>query len=534
MNAETEQDLRPGIEVPIRRLKALIAFRICLVTLLVGSFMVFRIGHGIFPYSFAVMYLIAAFYGMTIVHLLLLGRLANAAHAYIQIIGDVTGTVALIAFTGGIESGFTSLLILNVISAAIVAGRRAGYLAATLSALLYGVLLDAQFNLAIPAPYEPITAAKAFLFNLFSHITALYLTAFLMGILVRRLERQATSIMDLTAFNREVIEHTPSGLFTTDSSGRIQVFNRAAELITGIGREQALGAEPREIFPFLPREGQWPERSEQTVSAGGGRKIIGLTISDMHDSSGVGHIGVFEDLTEMKKMAEEMKRREKLAAIGELSANMAHEIRNPLASLKSSIELIREASITPEQRSRLMGIAINEMDRLNTIVTDFLDYARPAKPKMQPCDLHQTLDRAADVLVGSGHQNVQIKRLYQGPLPIVADPEMLGQVFLNIGLNAFDAMPDGGTLEISTAVGAGRRVEVRFRDTGTGIEAENLERVFYPFYTTKKKGTGIGLSIVYRIVVEDHGGTVRVKSPPEGPGTVFVVELPLDGAGAAA
>lgn len=511
-----------------RRLKALIAFRVLLVTVLLGSFFFLRIGYGIFPYTSSVMYLIAIVYGLTIVHLTLLGRIGHKSLAYMQIVGDVAGTVALIFLTGGIESWFSSLLVLNVISAAMVINGRAGYIAATLSAILYGGLIDMQFYRVLPIPFDPMTVEKDFLFNIFTHITGLYLTAFLMGQLIMRLERQDINLRDLTLFNREVIENTPSGLFTTDQAGTVQIFNRAAEKITGISRSMAAGRNVHDLFPFLPEALTWPVRIEETIDAGGTPKVIGLMLSGMYDASGTetGHIGIFEDLTELKKMGEEIKRKEKLAAIGELSANIAHEIRNPLASLKSSIELIREGSVTAAQRDRLMGIAINEMDRLNAIVTDFLDYTRPTPPDLQACDLHSILNHTTELLQGSGRQDIAITGDYEGTFPVMADTRMLQQVFLNLGLNAFDAMPSGGTLRISTERLDGR-ARIRFLDSGTGIDPANRERVFYPFYTTKKTGTGIGLSIAYRIVVEDHDGMIHVESPPEG-GTEFIIDLPLD------
>jgi len=220
-----------------------------------------------------------------------------------------------------------------------------------------------------------------------------------------------------------------------------------------------------------------------------------------------------------------MKQKEKWAAIGELSLNIAHEIRNPLASLKGSIEMLKEGSVPDNQKERLMEIALNEMNRLNRVITDFLTYSRPTPAEFRMFDLHRLLDETLELLenVDQDRSNLSIRKEYGGTLEVKADPQKLRQVFWNLGINAVEAMPGGGELVVSTR-NAERLVEITFKDSGSGIDMEHIEKIFYPFFTTKEQGTGLGLAIAYRIV-EEHNGILRVASN-SGIGTTFEVILP--------
>jgi two-component system sensor histidine kinase PilS (NtrC family) len=510
----------------IKKLKTLIAFRVFFVTVILGSFFIFQIGYKVFPYPSAVLYLIVLLYSLTFMYAFLLKRMKSQPFAYVQLYIDVLATVALILLTGGIGSWFTSLLLLIVIAAAIVLNKRAGYATAIFGSLLYALVIGLQYYGILAVPYDPLLVEKDFLYKIFSIISALLLTAYLTGQLSARLERRTIDFEDLSLFNEEVIENTPSGLFTTDLDGSVQLFNRSAEDITGMDRAATVGRDIIELFPFIGRL-ENRRRMEDTVEFNGKGKIIGLSISSMKDAKGekTGYIGIFQDLTELKKMAEIVKQKEKLAAIGEMSANMAHEIRNPLASLKSSVEMIRENAITKEKKSRLMDIALNEMDRLNGIITEFLHYSRPAALQVQDFDLHSALSETVELLKrrDSLTESVIFKINFKDPLVIKGDQQKFQQVFWNLGINALDAMPEGGELSISTFENESL-VRITFADTGLGINKDNIEKVFYPFFTMKEEGTGLGLSIAYRIV-EDHGGTLTIKSDV-GEGTKVHILLP--------
>lgn len=513
------------------RLKAITAFRALFVTVLLGTFFVFEIGYWKFPYSRGILYLIVALYALTIIYALLLRKTSGRAFAYTQLLLDVLSAEALIFLTGGIESWFSSVLIFVVISSAIVAGRRAGFIIATTGGILYGLLLDLQFYGILDIPYDPLLGEKDFLYNIFSHIVALYLTAYLIGYLMIRLERVTTRLekktldfKDLAIFNKEVIEFMPSGLFTTDRSGRVVLFNRAAEEILGLKRIDVSGRHISEIMPFI--HGLYEAHMiEGAIISDKGKKVIGLSVSKMKDAKGddIGYIGIFEDLTEIKRLEDEMKRKERLADIGELAANIAHEIRNPLASLKGSIEMLRDGSVSPEYSSRLMDIAVGEMARLNNIITDFLNYSRPKPIEPQIIDLSPLLEETIDMLRANTNNGIDFISDIAEHINIYADPQRLRQVFWNLAINAVEAMKDKGTLTIITRENDGS-VEIIFEDTGPGISPENYKRVFFPFFTTKENGTGLGLSIAYRIV-EDHGGQITLSEGHSG-GARFIVSLP--------
>jgi len=519
-----------------KRLKALIVFRAFFVTFLLGTFLLFGIGYYKFPYTHTILYLIIVpLYILSVIYGLLLPRIRNLTlFAYIQLSVDATSTVSLIFLTGGIESWFSFIMLLIVIGSVIMVNRRAGYIVATICSILYGLLTDLQFYRLIPVPYDPSVMEKDFLYNIFSYISGLYLTAYLMGHLSSRLEKTSkkleekdSNLKDLTFFHEELIESLPSGLLTTDLSGSILVFNRAAEQITGVPRITAVKNSITTVFPFVSHPIE-TLRGEGTITVHDAPRIIGLTLSKSTDSNGqdTGYICIFQDITELKRLETELKHKETLAAIGELSANMAHEIRNPLASLKGSIEILKEGTLTKAHGEKLMDIALSEMDRLNTIITDFLTYSRPKPPEFLSFDLHAMLDEIIQLTRNAvmNADNVSIIKEFGGHYEIVADPQKLRQVFLNLAMNATESMPGGGSLTIRTRR-VNNAVAVSFRDSGIGIPPEHLKEIFYPFFTTKEKGTGLGLSIAYRII-EEHRGRITVHSFPRL-GTTFEVTIPV-------
>ncbi len=239
---------------------------------------------------------------------------------------------------------------------------------------------------------------------------------------------------------------------------------------------------------------------------------------------------------ENSKLYLQMKERDRLAAIGEMSAGLAHEIRNPLAAIKGAIQYLDPSTLPGEERE-FLEVVVDEVNRLNGVVTQFLDYSRPLKPALAPSDLNEVISRTLKLLQSTVPIGIELViELSAEPRRVLCDAEQLKQVFINLAQNAFQAMPGGGTLTVSTSVvrdelafwreGSRRpdQVEVRFRDTGPGIPEEERERIFVPFYTTKEKGTGLGLAICLRLV-RAHQGTLLVRSPPGG-GAEFIVSLP--------
>jgi len=521
--------------VLFKKLKALITIRVIFVTLLLGSFYLLQVGYRSFPHPRATSNLIITLYILTIIYSILLGRVKiYATFAYIQLFIDAFATNVLIYLTNGIESWFSFIIPLTVMSASTVLNKRAGYIIATFNSILYGAIIDLQYYKLLPVEYDITLTEKDFLYNIFAHISAFYLVAFLSGYLASRLEKTVealeqtdSDLKELTFFSEELIENIPSGVFTTDTDSHILIFNRASEDITGIARGIAVGQKIEAIFPFIKHVADI-ERMEGTIRHHKeDDRIISLTISSLRAAAGerIGFIGIFQDVTRFKNMEAEMKQKEKWAMIGELSANIAHEIRNPLASLKGSVEMLRENRVTDTHRERLMEIALKEMERLNKIITDFLTYSKPKIAEFSLFDLNLVLDDAIELLKNTApvKNDISIKKDFNGTLHVNADQQKLQQVFWNIGMNAIEAMPDGGELLVSTKKGD-NLIEVVFQDTGVGISHDDIGKIFYPFFTTKDEGTGLGLAIAYRII-EEHKGKISVVSRP-GEGTTFKVVIP--------
>jgi len=526
------------IEGIVNRLRAFILFRLVVVTLLLGSFYILKIGYERIYHQTAFSYLIASLYFLTIIYAIILRRLKNKTHltifTYIQIIIDISAETLIIFLTGGIASWFSFLYPLSIVSSSILLNRGACYIIATISSILYGLMVDFQFYQIIPRTTDITFTAKEYFYNTFANIMAFYLIAFLSGHLSERLyktakslEERETVLSDLRVLSRDIVESMPGGVLTTDLNKRIITFNSSAQRITGYRLEEVLGKTPEEIFPFL-KNIRFHKRTEGEITRNGKTIIIGIGFSKLKNSAGeeIGMIGTFQDLTELKEMELEIKKKEKWALIGELSASVAHELRNPLASLKASIEMLLDNNMPRHHASRLATIAISEMERLNSIITDFLIYARPPRLDMNPFDLHGMLRDVVMLLQGAGGEDksVKITSRLKGQLTIMGDSRQLKQVFWNLGINAIEAVPDGGEIEIYTNEKNGA-VEVVFSDNGIGLKRDNMEKIFYPFFTTKERGTGLGLSIAQRII-EEHGGKITATSEGEGKGATFKVTLP--------
>lgn len=531
------------LEDAVRRLRVLILTRALVVTLLLGSFYFFQIGGLgilspiIFSYFIISLYILTIIYALTLKWIKTLSSLS--VFAYVQIVIDVITEVFLVYLTGGIESWFSFTFLLSIISASIMLNRRASYYAASLSIVLYGILVEFQFYYLLPTITGNVYSVKDSLYNISTHTVAFYLMAFLSGYLSERLhvatqtlKRKDTYIDNLRAISRDIIESMPSGIFTADLNSRIITFNTAAQKITGYTYTDAIGKTPRGIFPFLKKLNMEDEceRADGEIYNKGKTVPVGIRLSTLRNSSGVqiGMMGIFQDLTKLKAMEAEIKTKERLAFIGELSALIAHELRNPLASLKASVEMLREGKVTDQHADQLMGIALSEVDRLNGIVTDFLFYAKPQRLNKSPFDLLRSLRDVITLLRSSktDKANVKITENFSGELLAIADSGQLQQVFWNLGNNAMDAVSEGGEVIIS-AEKKHDILEVVFRDTGVGIDEEDIEKIFYPFFTTKEKGTGLGLAIAQRIA-EGHGGKITVESRGKGTGATFTIILPAD------
>jgi two-component system sensor histidine kinase PilS (NtrC family) len=531
------------------RLKWLMVIRVVIVTVLLGIYLAIRIRSNLQGPTQPFLALIIATYLLTILYSLALRQEISVSHqAVLQIAVDQGLITGLAGLTGGIESPFLAFYMLSVVSASTLFGLRGGGLAASSSSILLGLITDVQYYNLWPTLAGTALQGWEVLYQLLLNFVAFFTVGILSGHLAqslaatrRRLQEKSQGLAELQALYHQIIQSMGSGLMTTDLSGRIITMNRVAEQILGVSVQKALGCFWWEAFPADSVKVRWekggrslPDRFEETVHpATGPARQVGFSLSPLCDEQGneTGQVWIFQDITRIREMEREIQRKQWLAGIGEMASGIAHEIRNPLASLSGSMQVLRQELRLDTEQKRLMEIALKETDRLNGIVTAFLMYARPMPLNRKSCDLHLLLNETLQLLKTNEviRHGVEVVADWESrPLPILADPDRIKQVFWNLYLNACEAMPRGGRLRLCTRLipnGNRQTVEVSVEDEGEGIPPEHLDKIFQPFFTTKDRGSGLGLALVHR-VVEQHEGSVRVESA-KGKGTRMVVRLPF-------
>jgi len=537
-------------EIILGRMKWLMALRILLVTFLLGFPLLLQLNYFKNPWSVLTFYfLIGSTYFLTLIYAFIISRTRYPLFFIsFQLAVDLLFETALILVTGGVDSPFSFLYVITIVSASIFFHRRGGVLTAIAATFLFGTIINLQYADMPPFDHPSLLGNKELIYMLSLYMITFFTVGSLSGRLSERLHEKEIGFSKLRVFTEDIVESISSGLVTTDLSGKITSFNRSASEMTGFKPEEAIGAIWWELFAWEEIRDRYrdlavtgvPQRFDGEISTKKGERcLLGVTISPLRNEHGgqIGIIGTFQDLTQLKSLEEEMQKKERLATIGEMAAGMAHEIRNPLASLSGSIEVLKGDLNLRDEHLKLMEIAIREAERLNSIITQFLLYAKPLPPRRQRTDLHALLSETVQLLQNNPeyHDRIRVSLLVSAePLIMLIDPNQIRQVFWNLSINAFQSMPDGGVLTISTrraqakkakSMIASEEVEILFSDTGSGIKKEDLPRIFYPFFTTKNSGSGLGLSIVQRII-EEHRGEIRVESSPKG--TTFYVTLPLD------
>ena len=538
-----------------RKLARLIAARAVVGTILLGlATFVQLTSPGVFPVD-PFFFLIGLTYALTIGYAATLRYVDRFRWLVdVQLAGDALIVSAFIYFTGGIVSYFTFLYVLPIVAASTVQFRRGGLLVSTLSTVLYAGLVLQQYTGAVTwvQRVSPLVAIV-----LPPHLTATYIVglnvfgffavAVLSGSLSDklrstgvRLQRASTVIADLQALNQHVIDSLPSGLVTIDPRRRVLTFNRGAALITGVDAQGAVGRPVSEVLQLPPPmlqalhddlEGARARRYELSYRTADGRGEIELGLSATHLETPGGRAGFlfsFQDVTKIKKLERDALMQQRLAAVGEMAAGIAHEIRNPLASMSGSIQILRqELPLSPEQ-AQLMDIVLRESERLNNTIRSFLAYARPQRFAIARLDLRRALSDAALLLRNSA--DVRENHLVDVDVPAdglwyEADEGQIKQIVWNLATNAIRAMPDGGRLRLIGAVepSSGETV-ITVEDEGIGIPPEEIESLFQPFHGTFARGSGLGLAIVHRIVTDYHG-EIQVSSRV-GVGTTVSVRLP--------
>ncbi|HBA73345.1 MAG: hypothetical protein A2X82_17270 [Geobacteraceae bacterium GWC2_55_20] len=479
-----------------------------------------------------------------------LGR-HNLFLTYLQIIWDLLFVTVLILFTGGILSPYSFLYLVSIMVAGMLLGRREALYTASLCGILYGAILDFQYfgylSLIGLSQFDAqeVGASRLF-YTIFLNLVGFGLTGFITGMLSERarqseeaLQRRSIDYDELAQLNSTIVAHSQTGLLTTNVAGRIRVFNPYAEEIVGLSQSEVYDINIESVFPQLSGLLKLPtdsiNREFEYQTSDGLQIILGFRAAAFNDSKGdhAGFIVNFRDITAIRSMETALKKADRLSALGELSARMAHEIRNPLAALCGSVQLLASHGSIAEHDQRLLAIITREADRLDLLISEFLAYARPNQPHLEKVVLHGLIEDTCVFLASDPRmETVTIYNLIPSHTEIMVDPNQLRQVIINLLHNATDAMPEGGSITIESSLqlrgadGYGKMpfVQISITDSGTGISEDAVQHLFEPFWTTKKHGTGLGLAISYRII-EAHGGNLTVKSPIDG-GCSFIISLP--------
>jgi two-component system, NtrC family, sensor histidine kinase PilS len=458
---------------------------------------------------------------------------------------DTALVTAVVAATGGPRSIFTFLYVLGVTATCVLLSRTRGLAIAAVSIVLYtGIVLVRTVLPLIQFFDAPQETTALEVVTMFLNAATLLVVAILAGGLGEQyratrqeLETRQKDLRDLQAFKDLVFQSVGTGLIALDLEHRVTAFNRAAEEITGVAAPHAIGqawssligaAIPLEPIEFViaanPRAST---RHEAMLRRPDGTSVpVRMTFSALRSGEGerLGLISACEDLSAIREMESRMRQADRLATVGRMAANIAHEIRNPLASLTGAIEVLTSPLTADDARERLSQIVARESERLNHIIKNFLEYARPAPLSIATFDVAAA---AEEVLLLLEHRtspgSLKVIREFAPSIPWAVDAQQFRQILWNLCLNAVEAMPEGGELHVSVAV-RGATLEVAVSDTGDGITAADLSHVFEPFFSTKPEGTGLGLALVHRIV-QDHGGEIDVRSSP-GLGTTFTLTLP--------
>jgi len=540
-----------------RKLLWLMTARAAVISVLLGSAVLIQIkSPGSFPID-PYFFLLALTFALTVVYSLTLGH--TERHRWLvdlQLAADAGIVSGIVYVTGGVNSYFSTLYALPIIAASTLRLWRGGLLVGALSSVLYsGIVLTQYYGtpaspiVVVAENFPPLRVAIYTLgLNVFGFLAVAALTGYLAEGLRRadaQLQQASSELADVQAFSRHVVDSLTSGLATTDMTGIVATYNRAAETITALTGARAIG-QPASAILQLPSSlaglfGPVAGRPKQTRVEYGftrhdGKQIeMGLSAAPLMTPRGeTGFILTFQDVTESRKVEREARVQQRLAAVGEMAAGIAHEIRNPLASMSGSIQILRQELPLTDEQGQLMDIVIRESERLNETIRSFLAYARPQRQSMRYMDVRQVITDTATLLQNSPERSESHRIAVDVPPDAVmlqADEAQIRQIVWNLATNGLRAMPSGGrlTLAVTPPAGDAPLVVISVSDEGVGIAPEELEGIFQPFRGSFERGTGLGLAMVHRIV-SDYSGEVKVHST-RGAGTTVQVRFP---AGAAA
>lgn len=482
--------------------------------------------------------------------------------AFIQILFDLGAVSVLVYMTGGIESSFSLLYILVILSAALLLHRRASLLTASACSLIYGLLLDLQyFGWISPIPLSGGAAhasdSGAYFFKILVNTAGFFLAGFLAGYLARELQRSKLRIRQserdlstLVTLHTSIVSSMSSGLLTVDLEGRVIFSNNAAQEMLGIKQTDITGRLLGEVFTdidFLQLQHGAahgpPTRATRMETPynhpAGTQTLIGYSASPLRgeDEKTFGWLIIFTDLTRFKAVEEHIQRMERFVLAGRMAAEIAHEIKNPLAAMSGAVQMLEaEAGLSPFN-VRLFGILQREIGRVNSLVTEFLWMAKgsPQPARVEEVQVCPAIEEIVALLKANKKAAAShtIRTDFRANPVVSIDALHMHRVLWNLLVNAIEAMPEGGELSIAVNIeqrldNPERPIRIDISDTGCGIPDPELKRIFDPFFTTKPNGTGLGLSIVYQLV-EKAAGKVEVNRNQHGTGTTFSLFFPPPG-----
>jgi two-component system sensor histidine kinase PilS (NtrC family) len=452
-----------------------------------------------------------------------------------QILVDILIVNLAVFWTGGLASPFAFLYPLAIVNACLFRGKRGGALAALVSTMSYASVCWWI--------WDPRTAVDEAAYVFFINMAAFNLTGALGIVLTQRLRRTELRLSEaevdlkrMEEVHRNVAKSLRSGLITVDDKGGITSVNHAAAEILGIDLPRRYGIQLAKVWQAGARimaDREISRRGDRQeiihVMANGQQKFLGISPFPLADDDGdlLGYGMIFQDITEIKAKEERMQRTDRLAALGEMAAGLAHEIRNPLASISGAAQFLEEARLVSNEGERLLQIITRESRRLNDLTKTFLLYAKPEGRRSEKISLRTEMEYVLSLLrQRKKFPQATVETHIPKDLELQVDPDQFRQTVLNLLLNAYQALPPEGGKIVLRAEEEEGRVILSISDNGSGIREEDLGKIFNPFFTTRHDGTGLGLAIVHRLV-NAWGGDITVQSQ-KNTGTTFTLRLPKD------
>ena len=517
--------------------------RFLIITILIGAIVAVRPWA---PISLPIRTLIlfAAFWYVMAAFEVMLQRLLPEARwqAPLQITLDLLIITGIVYSSGAEDSYFVSLYLLAILMGSILFSRRGAFLVAALSFVLLSCVVELMFYGVIPRTTPSAPGARTLeswlAVNLFAFFAVAYLGSLLTQTIQKKgaeLEQKNEALRDLQAFNRDIIESMRGGLLTVDLEGRILLLNRSGAEIMGRPFGSLQGVRVAEVFP-----GFWPVELDEMgqpvalrkeiefETPSGATRYLGLSISPLRtgQEQTSGYVFNFQDLTQLRRLEREVYTKERMAALGRLSAAIAHEIRQPLTAMTGALKELARLAPLEDDDKRLVQIVSRESQRLNQIITEFLDYSREKSYAFIDLDVIPLIEETLLLLERNRatSNRVRIERQFRDRhVHALADRDAMKQVLWNLCNNALRAMPSGGVLSVGVETDT-ELLRISIRDSGMGFDPAQAARMFEPFQSGFVGGTGLGLAIVYRIL-QAHNGRIRVETQP-GHGSEFMVELP--------